>query len=112
MWMRRAASESAVHLWDAQRMVGPPTPVDVRLAADGLDELIEMVGGFLTWSTSAPALALILVATNVEREWTCSLRDAPASEAGTVRGSASALYLRFWGRTSTGLSGDVDLLDK
>jgi len=112
MWMRRAASETAVHLWDAQSMVGSPNHIDARLAADGLDELTEIIGGFLTWSTSAPALALTLVATDVERGWTYSSRDAPASNATTVQGPASALLLRFWGRTRTGLSGAVDLLDE
>jgi uncharacterized protein (TIGR03083 family) len=112
MWMRRAASETAVHLWDAESMVGSPNHVDGRVAADGLDELVDMLGGFLTWSTSAPGLPLTLVATDAERTWTYSLAGVPASNAGTVQGPASALFLRFWGRPSTGLSGAVDLLDE
>jgi len=37
-WWRRQAHETAVHLWDARAALRHPVPMDVDLAADGIDE--------------------------------------------------------------------------
>jgi uncharacterized protein (TIGR03083 family) len=39
---RRMAQETAVHRWDAQSAVGSPSPIDPGLAADGVDEFLDI----------------------------------------------------------------------
>ena len=43
-WFRRQAHETAVHRWDAQRAATPSSvdPIDATLAADGVDEWLEV----------------------------------------------------------------------
>jgi uncharacterized protein (TIGR03083 family) len=41
-WFRRQAHEHAVHAHDARSAVGAPVPIDARLAADGIDEVVTM----------------------------------------------------------------------
>lgn len=40
---RRVAHETAVHRWDAQAAVGVPDPLDAPLAADGIDEFLDLI---------------------------------------------------------------------
>jgi uncharacterized protein (TIGR03083 family) len=40
---RRMAHETAVHRYDAQTAAGNPQPIDASLAADGIEEIFEMV---------------------------------------------------------------------
>jgi hypothetical protein len=40
-WMRRAALEAAVPLWDAQTFTGARALIPSTLAADALDELVD-----------------------------------------------------------------------
>lgn len=42
-WSRRAAHETAVHRWDGQAAVESPEPIEPALAADGIDELLEVM---------------------------------------------------------------------
>lgn len=41
-WHRRQAHETAVHRWDAQAAIGEPDPIETALAADGVDEWLEV----------------------------------------------------------------------
>ncbi len=41
-WFRRMAQEAAIHRWDAQAAHTDPTPIDVALAIDGVDELADV----------------------------------------------------------------------
>ena len=111
MWMRRAAAEMAVHLWDAESIAGPLSEVPSGLAADGLDELTETLPIFLARSTSPAPAPVTAVATDFDGAWT--LASPAASRAATiVRGAAADLFLRLWGRPTTGLSGAVDIIDE
>ena len=65
MWMRRAAAEMAVHLWDAESIAGPLSEVPSGLAADGLDELTETLPIFLARSTSPAPAPVTAVATDL-----------------------------------------------
>ena len=45
-WFRRQAHEVAVHRWDAQLAAGDAAPIETELAADGVDERLEMLRSF------------------------------------------------------------------
>lgn len=42
-WARRMAHESSIHRFDAQIAHGIAQPIDAELAADGLDELVDLI---------------------------------------------------------------------
>jgi len=50
-WIRRMAHETAIHRGDAESASGPITPLDARLAADGVDEVL---GPIMCAYTDAP----------------------------------------------------------
>jgi uncharacterized protein (TIGR03083 family) len=111
MWMRRAAAEMAVHLWDAESLSGSPSDVPTNLAADGLEELTELIPNFLA-RTAAPVPAPVtVVATDFDGAWTFG-SPAASEDAALVRGAAGDLFFRLWGRPTTGLSGAIDILDE
>ena len=43
VWPRRQAHETQVHAWDAERAVGPTSPLDPDIAADGIAEYFEII---------------------------------------------------------------------
>lgn len=43
VWPRRQAHETQVHAWDAERAVGPTSPLDPAIAADGIAEYFEII---------------------------------------------------------------------
>jgi uncharacterized protein (TIGR03083 family) len=108
-WSRRQAHELAVHRMDLEAAAGVPhAPVDVRLAEDGVDELLGIV--LPRWAHTEPlasARATVTVASrDSDRSWTVRLdggavrvTDELASEADAhLEGSATGLLLRLWGR--------------
>ena len=42
-WRRRTANETLVHRWDVQNAVGVPAELDPELAADGVDEIFQVM---------------------------------------------------------------------
>src|SRR5215468_9696211 len=40
-WQRRMAHETAVHRWDAQMALGQAEPIETKLAADGVAEVLD-----------------------------------------------------------------------
>lgn len=121
-WARRMAHESAVHRFDAQRAHGVAEPVDGELAADGVDELLDvLVPRVLSRDgTSLPDGGLCLVAEQDGGEWRLRLGpdgaerlDVAPAGATTVTGTTSALLLALYGRVpwdSLQVSGDADLV--
>ena len=116
---RRLAHESAVHRWDAQQAAGTLTPLDSDLAADGVDEVIEV---FLKYRAQGPypAGSLHLHRMDGAGEWllvpdgaTLRVTHEHARGDAAVRGAAQALLLYLWGRGRTNLAchGDAALLD-
>ncbi len=95
-WMRRAALETAVHLWDAANAVGEDHEIGAELVADGLDELVELFPVLADWSDQHPAATLRVAPSDLERTWTF----AGSSEAAAIPviGSAGDVYLTLWGR--------------
>src|SRR5204863_6014950 len=113
-WHRRMAHETAVHRWDAQMATGLAEPIEAKLAADGVSEIID------TWLPAGrgkcPAEQhgmIALSATDLEQTWYVRLRpgggialldtdtllDAdPHHERAVVQGTASDLQLAMMGR--------------
>jgi uncharacterized protein (TIGR03083 family) len=118
-WARRMAHETAVHRVDAELARGAPTPVDVALATDGVDEILHiMLAG--DWSDDADdemSGQRVAIETG-DRAWrvvldreamTVSDGDGPAD--ATLSGSPSNVLLWLWGREPDDrveMSGDQD----
>lgn len=121
-WQRRMAQESLIHRWDAENAVGEPGPLDSDLAADGVDELMEVILPFQV-GMSADALpegTLHLHRTDGEGEWLCRIADGRlevervhARGDVAVRGTGEQLDLVLWRRITPDdveVFGDVGVL--
>ncbi len=105
---RRMAHENAVHRWDCQAAHGEPTPVDPRLAADGIDELLTVY--LQRWAEPRGAGEEVSFhATDTGDAWSVRIGDgtlevrAGALPAGAwVEGKASEVLLALWGRVPLG----------
>ena len=103
-WARRQAQEVAVHRWDAQNAGGSPQPIPTGLAADGVDELFEMLK-FVPGERSGAGETVHLHCTDAPGEWLVRLgakglevERAHAKGDAAARGPASDLDLFLWGR--------------
>ncbi|WP_027644594.1 maleylpyruvate isomerase family mycothiol-dependent enzyme [Salinispora oceanensis] len=114
-WLRRIAHETALHRWDAQLAIGAGDPIETKLAADGVSEVLD---------TCLPAGrrpdhgqwhgVVHLSASDVGQEWFLRLRGGGVALLDTstifddhdhharvqVVGTASDLLLALWGRVS------------
>jgi uncharacterized protein (TIGR03083 family) len=105
-WQRRQAHETAMHRVDAQSAAGDPRPIDASLAADGIDEWLEIVGK-TPWRSppTGHGECLHFHCTDVEGEWLVRL-GAEGVEVERIhakgdvaaRGSASDLLCWLQGR--------------
>jgi uncharacterized protein (TIGR03083 family) len=125
-WARRMAHESAVHRFDAQRAHGIAQPVDADLAADGLDELVDVLAPrVIERDGRTPAAATYAFESNENgavNTWRVRLgpdgvarADAEAVADVTVRGTTSALLLAAYNRvpwSSLEVEGDPGALEK
>jgi uncharacterized protein (TIGR03083 family) len=123
-YCRRVAQETAIHRWDLQDALGgTPAGFDPALAADGIDELLELwVPVTFKYDTFAGAGALIgLSPVDGGDGWTISVgadsttwrRELDPGAAVTIRGTTSDLYLFVWNRLGPvrlEVHGDDDLL--
>jgi uncharacterized protein (TIGR03083 family) len=87
---RHQAQEAAVHRWDAQSASGAPAPLPDALAADGIDEILEIARQL---RDPAP---VTFVATDTGRSF--PLADGPSR--ATVSATAADLVLLLYGRRS------------
>jgi uncharacterized protein (TIGR03083 family) len=115
-WGRRMAHETLVHTWDAELGAGVArTPLDPVLAADGVDEYLEVFVGRTRAQASAPGAGetIHVHCTDTEGEWLVTFPDAGVSEfrrehtKGDVafRGPAEGLLLFLWGRVDASDAG-------
>src|SRR5437764_5528738 len=129
-WHRRMAHETAVHRWDAQMAGGLTEPLEAKLAADGVIEVLD------TWLPAGrgkcPAQRqgmVALSATDLEQTWYVRLRPNGGvalldtdtildtdqhHERAVAQGTASDLQLALWGRVGFDLltlSGEQSLFD-
>jgi uncharacterized protein (TIGR03083 family) len=122
--LRRQAHEALIHRVDAELIASDRSPVDPRLAADGVDELLRiMYGDAPGWAevTAPDAGSVRVVVSDVDRSWVVTparfvgvsptsgkhydepfLRVADADPsgpvAGTVTGTAADLDCWLWNR--------------
>jgi len=125
-WPRRMAHEAAVHRWDAQRAAGAPEPVDAALAADGIDEIVDVWAPMRLNGRDGIDIggSVHLHCTDADGEWTFRTDDGVfqhtrAHLKGDValRGPAGSLLLVLWrrlrpGEGGTEVLGDAAVLDR
>ncbi|WLS47451.1 maleylpyruvate isomerase family mycothiol-dependent enzyme [Micromonospora profundi] len=128
-WPRRMAHETAVHRWDAQLAIASGEPIEAKLAADGVSEVLD------TWLPAGRRRTpggwhgvVQLTSTDAEQQWYLRLRGEGVALLDTatifdhddhharaqVSGTASDLLLALWGRVSfetLDVAGDRALLE-
>ncbi len=126
-WDRRIAHEISVHRWDAEAAAGRPTPIETKLATDGVAEILDtwLPAGKRQGPTDLHGV-VHLVGTDAEQEWFVRLRGAGIAllDIGTIldtddhharakaTGTASDLQLTLMGRKrpdQLAISGDPRL---
>jgi uncharacterized protein (TIGR03083 family) len=126
-WQRRMAHEISVHRWDAELAAGRATAIETKLAADGVNEVLDswLPAGRRKGPTDLHGVVQ-LVATDASYEWFVRLRGAGVSllDTGTIldtddhhpraeaTGTASDLLLTLMGRPAPGtvtITGDPRL---
>lgn len=102
-WQRRMAQEAAVHRWDAQSVGGETEPIEPRLAADGVDEVLDVM--LPADEAKGNGVSVHLHSTDGAGEWLLRLepdglrvtREHAKGDAA-LRATASDLLLYLWGR--------------
>jgi len=104
-WQRRMAQETLVHRWDAQAAVGQTTPLSAELAADGVDEYLDVWLPRAEQRDDTPSGTVHVHATDADGEWlvrldegTVVLTRAHARGDVALRGRAEDLLLVLWRR--------------
>jgi uncharacterized protein (TIGR03083 family) len=120
---RRQAQEAAVHRWDAESAVGSPAPIEVALAADGVEEFLEfmlspdeLAGGrdVIALRATDAAVGWHIVTGGRRLEWSRTDGDDPEADA-VVSASASDLDLLLWRRVrpnAVRIQGDRAALER
>ena len=94
-WRRRQAVEAAVHRVDAERSAGVDRPVPEALAADGIDEVVDLLHPRQVALGRTPAASVSAeLHDHAGRSWTVGAGPS----AGSVSGSTSDLLLLLWRR--------------
>jgi uncharacterized protein (TIGR03083 family) len=106
-WGRRMAHEVVVHRWDAQvGATGTADPIDPKVAADGIDEFLDIFVATGRAQSSAPIGPTVRIETlDTDDRWTVELpaggrivhRNRLPAEAELCGGAADLLLL-LWGR--------------
>jgi uncharacterized protein (TIGR03083 family) len=102
-WQRRMAQEVAVHRWDAESVGGSTQPIESQLAADGVDEVLDVM--LPADEARGNGESVHLHSTDGAGEWLLRLDPdgiAVTREHGkgdaAIRGPVSDLLLYLWGR--------------
>lgn len=118
-WLaRRMALESAVHRYDGELTAHDPTPIDARLAADGIDEFltVHLPSDLSEVPTATLGGSLCLACSDTENAWTVDasrghlrVRHDRGPASAYLRGATSDLFLFVWNRVGVDdleLTGD------
>ncbi|GLY03226.1 MULTISPECIES: maleylpyruvate isomerase family mycothiol-dependent enzyme [Actinoplanes] len=127
-WHRRMAHEISVHRWDAETAAGRATPIETKLAADGVSEVLDtwLPAGKRQGPTDLHGV-VHLVGTDAAQEWFVRLRGSGVAllDTGTIldsddhharakaTGTAGDLVLALMGRKrldQLAVTGDPRLL--
>jgi uncharacterized protein (TIGR03083 family) len=127
-WFRRLAHETALHRWDAQLATGLAEPLESKLAADTVSEVLDtLLPAGRRRSSTGEAGMIQLTANDLGHAWTVrlwpegialldtgTLLDTDAHPArAAAGGTASDLALALWGRLAFDIldtAGDIALL--
>jgi uncharacterized protein (TIGR03083 family) len=129
-WHRRMAHETSLHRWDAQMSLARAEPIETKLAADGVGEVLDTLlpAGKCRCTPDRHGM-VALYATDLEHSWHLRLRqgggvalldtytlldDDDLHERAIAQGTASDLQLALWGRIGfdvLAVSGDGRLLE-
>jgi uncharacterized protein (TIGR03083 family) len=86
-WQRRMAHEVSVHRWDAELAAGRPTAIETKLAADGVNEVLDtwLPAGRRKGPTDLHGV-VHLIATDASYEWFVRLRGEGIAllDTGTI----------------------------
>ncbi|MGH1554782.1 maleylpyruvate isomerase family mycothiol-dependent enzyme [Streptomyces sp. L7] len=95
-WRRRRSQETLMHRWDAEHALGPTTPMDVELAADGVAEVFDTMAPRMTSRGAAtyPETSVRINATDTGHCW----NYGPGEPIAEISGTAEDLLLMLWGR--------------
>jgi uncharacterized protein (TIGR03083 family) len=115
-WHRRMAHETVVHRWDLELGAGVAIePIDPAVAADGIDEMLDVFVGMSRFLHAAPGAgeSFHLHCTDTDGEWllVCTaegereLRREHAKGDVAYRGRAEDLLLFAWGRVGAEEAG-------
>ena len=123
---RRMAHETSIHRYDAQTAVGAQESIGPALAADGIEEIFEMVAYWPTFGeeaeqTRGQGQTMHLHGTDAENEWLIAMnpegldvRREHAKGDLALRGAVSDLELLLYDRPPIGdveRFGDESVLD-
>jgi uncharacterized protein (TIGR03083 family) len=129
-WIRRIAHDTSIHRWDAQMAaVGMAEPVEAKLAADGVAEVLDTLLPAGRRRSPVDRRGVVhIVATDASHEWFVRLRGEGIAllDTGTLldtddhharvmaAGTASDLLLGLYGRVGFDMldvTGDITLLE-
>jgi uncharacterized protein (TIGR03083 family) len=126
-WARRMALEAVIHRFDADAAQGRPFSVAPDVAADGVDEYLDVFVAASRAAVDAPAGPTIgFECSDRTEQWWLDLsvhgdrtlsRD-PRTSSLRIRGTAQELLLFLWGRVpvsdaaGVAVLGDVGVLDR
>ena len=118
-WRRRMAHETAIHRWDGESAVGTGGPIEAALAADGLDELLDVFGARRVGQVDGgidTGGTIHLHCTDVEGEWTFQATGSGFSWSRghtkgdvALRGPAESLLLVLWGRVPVAVAAGAEV---
>jgi uncharacterized protein (TIGR03083 family) len=122
-WPRRMAHETAVHRYDAEGADGTTRPVATELAADGVDEFLQVHFAEDAAELTGGGEAVQLRITDAPGTWTVVAGPGGATidaggtgaPAAAIEGGASDLVLVLWRRLppdAVTVSGDRDLAER
>lgn len=128
-WHRRLAHETTVHRWDAQMATGVGEPVEAKLAADGVSEVLDtwLPAGLRTNPRDWRGMVQ-LAALDADQKWYLRMRGEGVALLDTdtildsddhharvrATGTASDLLLALYGRVDfdvLDVTGEASLLD-
>ncbi len=120
-WYRRMALETAVHRVDAELAHDVVTPIDEKLAVDGIDEVLRIMLG-APWAAAGHTGSSVAERVRVSsggRSWTVTLDAAVRVVEGDsdevaveVSGAPDDVYLYLWGRrddSGLAVTGDSEV---
>lgn len=124
-WARRMALEAVVHRWDAEVAQGQESPIASDVAADGVDEFLDVFVAASRSAHDAPAgPTMSFACSDRGDQWWLDLsvrgsrtvRREGGAASVQIRGSAERLLLMVWGRVpvpaGVEVFGEVELVDR